>query len=463
MQNAGAYHSLMTDLRIPPGPPLSSWLGGHLDRFRTGRLQFFTEAARTYGDVVRLRLGHRRVYLLSHPELIEEVLVTQNHNFIKHFALRLNPLVLGKGLLTSEGEFWLRQRRLVQPAFNRSRIARYGPAMVAATERVTAAWRPGERRDIMVEMMRLTLEIAAETLFGAEVGGEAQAVVDALNVLQEQFLNRFNSLLPTPMWIPTPANLRQRRVVRRLDEILYGFIRSRRQQNVDKGDLLSILLHARDEDDGSRMTDRQVRDEAMTLFLAGHETTALTLSWTWLLLAQHPRAEEILVEEWTQVIGGRTPTVEDWPRLHFTEQVILESMRLYPPAYIIGREALADCSVGGYHVPRGTTLLMSQWSVQRDPRFYEDPDAFRPERWTEAFHKSLPKFAYFPFGGGPRQCVGNLFAMMEMALVLPTIGQRFRFALEPGKTATPLATFTLRPNPGIPGLIVPRDPASGAA
>ncbi|MCI0682032.1 MAG: cytochrome P450 [Gemmataceae bacterium] len=452
----------MAALRIPPSPPLVSWLGGHLNRFRTNRLDFFAEAARTYGDMVKLRLGHRRVYLASHPDLIEEVLVTQNHNFIKHFALRLNPPVLGKGLLTSEGDFWLRQRRLVQPAFNRGRITRYGPAMVAAAEQVIAAWRPGERRDIMVEMMRLTLVIAAKTLFDAEVGGGAQDVVEALNVLQEEFLRSFNRLVPTPMWIPTPANLRQRRAIRRLDEILYGFIRSRREQNVDKGDLLSLLLHARDEDDGSRMTDRQVRDEAMTLFLAGHETTALALSWTWHLLAQHPLVEEKLVAEWAAILGGRTPTVDDWPKLRFTEQVILESMRLYPPAYVIGREALADCTIGGYHVPRKTTVLMSQWAVQRDPRFFEEAEAFRPERWTEAFQKSLPKFAYFPFGGGPRLCVGNLFAMMEMALVLPTIGQRFRFALEPGRPVTPLATFTLRPKPGIPGLIVRRDPASGA-
>jgi len=446
----------MTAPRIPPSPPLVSWLGGHLNRFRTGRLDFFTETARAYGDMVKLRFGHRRVYLVSHPDLIEEVLVTQNNNFVKHFALRLNPLVLGKGLLTSEGDFWLRQRRLSQPAFARNRIAAYGPAMVAAAQRVIEAWRPGEQRDIMVEMMRLTLAIAAKTLFDADVSGAAASVVDALNVLQRQFLTRFNSLIPTPMWIPTPANLRQRRAVRRLDEILYGFIRQRRAQNVDKGDLLSILLHARDADDGTRMTDRQVRDEAMTIFLAGHETTALSLAWTWYLLAQHPQIEETLVAEWRTVLGGRAPTVEDWPKLRFTDKVVLESMRLYPPAYVVGREALADCTIGGYHVPRGTTLLMSQWGVHRDARFFEEPEVFRPERWTDAFQKSMPKFAYFPFGGGPRLCIGNTFALMEMALVLPTIGQQFRFALQPGAVVKPQAFFTLRPSPGIPGLIVRR-------
>ena len=446
----------MTAHRIPPGPPLVSLLGGHLDRFRTGRLDFFAETSRAYGDVVKVRFGHRRVYLVSHPDLIEEIVVAKNHNFIKHFALRLNPLVLGKGLLTSEGDFWLRQRRLAQPAFTRNRIAAYGPAMVAAAQRVVASWRPGQKRDIMVEMMRLTLEIAAKTLFDAEVGGEAAAVVEALNVLQQQFLTRFNSLIPAPIWLPTPANLRQRRAVRRLDEIVYGFIRQRRAQNVVKNDLLTILLHARDEDDGTRMTDRQVRDEAMTIFLAGHETTALVLAWSWYLLARNPQAEETLAAEWRDLLGGRAPTVEDWPRLRYTDKVVLESMRLYPPAYVIGREALADCTIGGYHVPRGTTLLMSQWVVQRDPRFFDDPEAFRPERWTDAFQKALPKFAYFPFGGGPRLCIGNTFALMEMALVLPTIGQPFRFALEPGAIVKPQAFFTLRPSPGIPGMIVPR-------
>jgi cytochrome P450 len=424
--------------------------------FRDDRLAFYGRMRREYGDVVRLRVAHRRIYLVFHPSLIEEVLVARNHQFIKHFAMRLNPLVLGNGLLTSEGDFWLRQRRLVQPAFNRSRIAAYGPPMVAAAERLIGAWQPGERRDILVEMMRTALEIAAKTLFDAEVGGETEDIVQALALLQDFFITRFNSLVLVPLWLPTPRNLRMRRAVRRLDDVLYRFIRERRAQGVDRGDLLSILLHARDEDDDTRMTDQQVRDEAMTLFLAGHETTALTLAWTWYLVATHPHVEEKLVGEWREVLAGRTPTVADQPRLRYTEQVLTEAMRLYPPAYVIGREALVDGTLGGFHVPRGTTLILPQWAVQRDPRFYDDPDAFRPERWTEEFQRTLPKFAYFPFGGGPRLCIGNSFAMMEMALVLPTIGQRFRFTLAPGHTVVPLPTFTLRPSPGIPAVIVPR-------
>ena len=445
----------MTRLRVPDGPK-GHWLGGNLPDFRKARLDFFTQCARTHGDVVKLRFAHRPIYLVSHPDIIEEILVTHTKHLIKHFALRLNPLVLGNGLLTSEGDFWLRQRRLIQPVFVRTRIVGYGAAMVTASERLMAGWKPGEPCDMMTEMMRVTLEIAAKVLFDAEVGGEAHAVAHALEVMQQNFLDRFNSLVPLPLWVPTPGNFRIRRAIKDLDAILYRIIRERREQKTDRGDLLSLLLHARDEDDGRGMTDRQVRDEAMTLFLAGHETTALTLSWAWYLLAQHPEVEQKLWAELDAVLGGRTPTVDDWPKLKYAEMIGLESMRLYPPAYVIGREATADCVVGGYHVPRGTTLLMPQWVVHRDPRFWDEPEKFRPERWGEERIKSLPKFAYFPFGGGPRMCIGQQFAMMEMVLILATIAQKFRFRMQPGATVTPQALFTLRPVPGIPGVIEPR-------
>jgi cytochrome P450 len=445
----------MTALRVPEGPK-GHWLSGNLPEFRRARLDFFVHCARDYGDMVKLRFAHRHIYLASHPDLIEEVLVTHSKHFIKHFALRLNPVILGKGLLTSEGDFWLRQRRLIQPVFMRSRIMSYGPAMVTATQRLIAEWKPGEARDIHEEVMRVTLAIAAKTLFNTEVDSDAQSVSHAMAVMQNNFLERFNSLMPMPLWIPTPANLRARRAARQLNDVLYRIIRERRAENVDKGDLLSLLLRARDEDDGQGMSDTQVRDEAMTLFLAGHETTALTLSWAWYLMAKHPEAEQRLCAELDEVLGGRTPTVDDWPKLKFTEMIALESMRLYPPAYVIGREAIVDCAIGGYHVPRGTTILLPQWVVQRDARFFEEPDRFKPQRWGEERIKSLSKFAYFPFGGGPRVCIGQQFAMMELVLILATIAQKFRFRLQPGATVTPLATFTLRPLPGIPGLIEPR-------
>ncbi len=444
----------MDRLRRPPGPK-GHWLSGNLPEFRRDRLQFFTHCARAHGDLVSVRIAHRRVYLVFHPDLIEDVLVTHNQNYIKHFALRMNPLVLGNGLLTSEGDFWLKQRRLIQPVFNRSRIASYAPAMTQAAQRVVADWQDGQPRDMLAEMMRLTLMIAARTLFGAEVGKETRQVVEALDFLQDNFLRRFNSFLSAPLWLPTPTNLRLRRAVRQLDDTLYGFIRQRRQDNPDQGDLLSLLLQARDED-GGRMTDRQLRDEAMTLFLAGHETTALALSWTWYLLAQNPNAEAKLFAEIDDVLQGREPTAADVPRLKYTESVILESMRLYPPAYLVGREATVDCELGGYAIPRGMTLMMPEWVVQRDPRFFPEPEQFRPERWQEEPIKQMPKFAYFPFGGGPRLCIGNTFAMMEMALVLAVIAQRCHFRIQPGAVVTPLPTFTLRPLNGIPAIIAKR-------
>lgn len=448
----------MTTNLTSPGPR-GHWLSGNLPEFRQGRLEYLRQCARTYGDVVALRFAHRRILLLSHPDLIEEVLVTQNHNFIKHFALRLNPLLLGKGLLTSEGDFWLRQRRLVQPAFARSRIAAYAPAMVEAVLRRIAEWKADEQRNIHADMMKLTLDIAAQTLFHANADAQAHEIAQAMRVLQECFTLRFQGLLPIPLWLPTPANLRLRRAVRRLDAIIYGFIRQRRESGKDEGDLLSLLLHAQDADDGTRMTDQQVRDEAMTLFLAGHETTALTLSWTWYLLARHADAEATLRKEVAEVVGDRLPTFSDVARLRYTDAVLNEAMRLYPPAYVIGREALADCTVGGHHVPRGTTVLMSQWVVQRDPRFFPEPEQFRPERWLGDAARQIPKFAFFPFGGGPRLCVGNTFAMMEMALVLATLTPRFQFAIDPGVEVTPSPEFTLHPKPGIPAIIKPRQGA----
>jgi cytochrome P450 len=445
----------MDQLRTPTGPK-GHWLSGNLPEFRKNRLDFLTRCAREFGDMVKFRLAHRRIYLVTRPDYIEEVLLTHSKNFIKHFALRLNPLVLGQGLLNSEGDFWLRQRRLIQPVFNRQRILRYAPVMIDVAEQTIASWRPGEARDIHQEMMHLTLQIAARTLFGTEVGSDSRGVMQALAVLQDNFLLRFNSLWAPPLWLPTPANFRMRRAVRQLDAILFRIIRQRREAKQADGDLLSLLLQSRAEDDGSGMNDRQVRNEAMTLFLAGHETTALTLSWTWYLLAQHPEAERKLCAEVDDVLRDRPPTVADLPKLTFTERVVLESMRLYPPAYVVGREALVDCAIGGYFIPRKTTLLMPQWVVQRDPRFFDEPETFRPERWGEDKIKQLPKFAYFPFGGGPRICIGNTFAMMEMVLVLATIARKFHFCMQPGATVTVQPTFTLRPLPGIPGVIATR-------
>jgi cytochrome P450 len=413
-------------------------------------LGFLRRCAQEYGDVVSVRLGPRRFVLLNHPRYIEEVLVTQSRNFGKHYAFRFNRLLLGNGLLSSDGEFWLRQRRLAQPAFNRSRIAPYGAIMAERAERLTAGWRDGETRDIRAEMTRLTLGIVGETLFGADVGGREKVIGEALDTTMDHWMTRIRSLVILPTSLPTPLNLRMRQAVGRLDEIIYGIIGRRRASGEERGDLLSMLLHARDEDDGRGMTDQQLRDEVMTLFLAGYETTALALSWTWYLLAQYPEVEARLLAELQEVLAGRLPTADDLPRLRYTEWVVLESMRLYPPAYMIGREALTDCVLGGYQVPAGWTIWMSQWVMHCHPRYWERPDEFYPDRWANDLEDRLPRYVYFPFGAGPRQCIGNAFAMMEMVLVLATIVPRFRFALVPGPPVVPRPGFTLRPAGGIP-------------
>jgi cytochrome P450 len=431
----------------PPGPK-GTFLLGNLSGFNRDPLGFLTRCARAYGDVVYLRTFNLPVYLVSHPDQIEEVLVTQNRNFIKDKGLRLRPgrRLFGNGLLTSEGEFWIRQRRLAQPAFHRERIAAYGEVMVAYTERMLDEWRAGEARDFHQDMMRLTLEIVAKTLFDAEAADEADEVSQALEAVQEQFSAQGSLSQLLGNFLPTPSYLRFQKAVKRLDEIIYRIIEQHRGQQT--GDLLSLLLEAQDED-GSQMTDRQLRDEAITLFLAGHETTALALSWTCYLLGQHPAAEEQLVAELEEVLGDRAPGVADLPRLRYTEMIVKEARRLYPPAWGIGREALESCAIGGYRVPAGAQVMMCQWIVHRDPRYFDEPEAFRPERWADDLAKRLPKYAYFPFGGGPRLCIGNSLATMEATLILATIAQQFQLTLLPEHPVTLLPSITLRPKEGV--------------
>ncbi|HVS74368.1 MAG TPA: cytochrome P450 [Candidatus Acidoferrales bacterium] len=432
--------------KIPPGPPTKS-RGGHFQELRRDALAYLTQLFRTYGDVVGLRSYGYHVFFISHPDLIEEVLVTQANKFEKGRILKANKRLFGNGLLTSEGDFWLRQRRLAQPAFHRARVASYAETMVRYTEHHLEGWRNGEERDVHKEMMRLTLQIVAKTLFDADAEKDAPEVGRALEVLME--LNSdFRRVIMIPAWLPTPLNLRTRFAVRRLDRIIYRIIEERRASGRDAGDLLSMLLEAQDED-GSRMTDRQLRDEAITLFLAGHETTALVLTWTWWLLAQHPRVEAKLHAELDAQLAGRTPTMEDLPRLPYLDRVLTESMRLYPPAWGMARVAMEDLEIGGYRVPKGAGVSLAQWVVHRDPRWYEAPEEFRPERWENDFIKKIPRFAYFPFGGGPRQCIGNSFALMEAGLILGTIAQAFRLRLVPGHPVVPLPTITLRPKHGV--------------
>lgn len=431
---------------VPPGPKPKLLLG-HSPWTGDDPLRTLTSWAREYGDIVYFRRFHYHVYFFNRPDLIEQVLVTDSRNFTKGRGLQANRRLFGNGLLTSEGDYWFRQRRLMQPAFHRERIAAYGKAMVASTVRMLETWRDGERRDVHEDMMRLALEIVAQTLFSTQVEADVERVGAMLSVLMKE--NRSaRILLPFFRMLPTPGNLRYRTAVHQLDEIVYRIIREHRARGRDTGDLLSMLLRARDED-GRQMTDTQLRDEAMTLFLAGHETTALALSWTWYLLARNPDVEQKLQAELQEVLGGRAPAVEDLPRLPYTERVIRESMRLYPPAYVIARLAVNDCEIAGYRVPHGASLVMSQWVTHRDPRFWDEPERFNPDRWTPEFEKRLPRFAYFPFGGGPRVCIGASFALMEAALLLATIAPRFTLTLVPDHPVEPFPSITLRPKNGI--------------
>lgn len=412
--------------------------------------------SREYGGVVALRIATRRVWIVTDPAVIETVLVTRSRQFLKHFALRANPVVLGKGLLSSDGDFWLRQRRLAQPSFQKPQIAKYGSVFVDHTARMLERWQPGESRDIVPEMMALTLGIASRTLFGADGDEYAERVRRALRVTQDQFVLRLSRLVQIPNWIPTPGNRQLMQAAHDLDSIIYSFIRQRRESGEQRDDLLSRLLHARDEVDQTGMTDKQLRDECLTIFLAGQETTALALSWTWYLLGLNPDATDRVYAEVDSVLGGRAPTMDDVPHLHEVERVLLESMRLYPPAYLVGREAAMDLELAGYHCRRGTTILMPQAVVHRDPQWYEEPDKFRPDRWKNDFEKHLPKCTYFPFGAGPRTCIGNTFAMAEMILVVAMIAQRFQFHLVPGQTITQRLQFTLRPIPGVMATMIAR-------
>jgi cytochrome P450 len=440
---------------LPPGPR-GHLLLGSLPEFRRDVLGYLSAWARQYGDVVPIRLPQRRLVMLSHPDLIEDVLTAHARRTTKTALLNMLRPILGDGLLLSEGDTWLRQRRLIQPAFHRQRIAAYGDVMAGYAERAMQEWKDGQTRDVHADMMAVTQAIVAKTLFDAVVSDTAWDVGQALHVLTEDFSRRRTRLFELPGWIPTPARRRYRAAVEQLDRIVYDIIAARRRSGEDRGDLLSILLAARDADDGSRMTDQQVRDEIMTLFLAGHETTAVSLSWTWYLLAQHPAVEAQLVDEVRRVLAGRLPTVADLPRLRYTEMVVTESMRLYPPAFMVTRRVVEPFEVGGHRMAPDTTLVMSQWVVQRDERWFEAPEAFRPERWENDLAKRLPRYAYFPFGGGPRLCIGNTFATMEATLLLATIAQRFRFTLAPRASVTPLLSVTLRPAHGIPMILSAR-------
>ena len=385
---------------------------------------FLLGLARRYGPVSSFRLPRVRFFFIDDPDLIREVLVTKQQAFVKSRGAQSLRRLLGSGLLTSEDPLHRRQRRMMQPAFHRERVGQYGAAMVKLAAATAARWQTATTVDVTAEMNRLTLEIAATTLFGANLGDEAAGIRAALTEAMAGFPKALGPLGELRAALPLPSTRRFEAARRRLDAVIYRLIEARRASGVDRGDLLSMLVFTRDEDGGAAMDDTQVRDEAMTLFLAGHETTANALAWTWLLVGRTPRVAAALRVELERL--GREPTVADLPQMPYTHAVFKEAMRLYPPAWILGRRAHKDVTIGDIPVKSGNVVLVSPWVTHRNPRFYADPERFIPERWEGA---ELPRFAYFPFGGGTRVCIGEPFAWMEGVLVLATLARRF--ALEP--------------------------------
>jgi cytochrome P450 len=418
--------------------------------FRRSPIEFLTRAAQEYGDVVYFRFGPQPVFFLNHPDLIREVLVTHDQKFMKGRGLERAKRLLGEGLLTSEGVFHRRQRRLAQPAFHRQRMQAYGTTMTRYAEDLQRSWKDGAVLEIDQEMMRLTLSIVAKTLFDTELSGEAEEIGDALTTaigLWRRMMLPFAEYLER---LPLPSNRKFEKARQQLDAMIYRIIEQRRRDGTDHGDLLSMLLSAQDcEADGSRMTDVQLRDELMTLFLAGHETTANALTWTWYLLSLHARVESKLHAELDDVLKGQVPTIGQLPHLRYAEQVLSESMRLYPPAWIIGRRALQDCELPSCRIPAGALVLLCQYLMHRDERFFPDPSRFDPERWTPKAKATRPKFSYFPFGGGSRQCIGESFAWMEGLLVIATLAQRWRLRVVPGHPVALQPLVTLRPKHGM--------------
>ncbi len=443
--------------RPAPGPQ-GHWLFGSVGDFRGNQLPFYERCHEEFGGVAAFRLGHRRLMLVTCPEGIEEVLVTKNRHFRKHYMLRLLKPLLGQGVLTSGGDHWLRQRRLMQPVFAKPRIAGYGEVFTRHAEREIGRWSDGERRDVHADMQRLTMGVAAETLLGVDVDGEAFEIVHrAQTEITEDFAWRFQQPLTLPVWVPTSRNRRFRASIRALEEVVYDVIRQKRERPAgETDDLLDRLLAARD-DDGRGMSDRQLRDEVMTLFLAGHETTANALAWTFYLLGRHPHVGGKLREELDRVLGDRPATAADFEQLVYTRRVMKESMRLYPPAYAFGRESVRETEIAGFRVPKGWTVIVSQWVVHRDGRYYDRPLEFDPDRWTPELESSLPSYAYFPFGGGPRVCIGNTFAELESALVLATIHGRYDLELSDPDSVDVWPSITLRPRNGIPVAVRSRE------
>ena len=440
---------ILDKTKLPPGPKTQLPLG-HLFNFRRDSIAFLKEIGHTYGDIVHFRIGPLRLVLLNHPDLIKEVLTTHHRNFVKGRPLEMAKELLGEGLLTSEGEFHKRQSQIIQPAFHRKMIESYSSAMTEYTLRLMKTWESGMQVDMMEEMEKLSTSIAGKTLFNVDVEHEAPEISEALNVAKSLF-GRVS--IPFSEWLlklPIPSTRQFYKAKARLDETIYRIIEERRRNPLDNGDLLSLLLRAQAEGhNGGAVSNQHIRDEALTLFLTALDTTSIALNWTWYLLSQNPEAEAKLHEEIDRELKGRTPTAEDIPRLKYTRMVFGEAMRLFPPVYIISRQALVDFPIDRYVIPAGTIILMSPYLIHHDPRFHPNPEAFNPEAWDQHSNSPSSKYEYFPFSKGPRSCIGESYAWMEGVLVLATIAQSWSIQLVPNHPVALLQLINLRPKHGM--------------
>ena len=442
----------LKDIFSLPGPKGNFFLGNAIE-YGQDPLGFMTRYAQQYGEIVPFRLGRSLMLLISHPKYIEQV-CKDRQLFVKPQVLKNLRTLLGDGLLTSEGETWFRQRRLSQPVFHQKRIASYGQVMVDYTAKMLDTWQDGETRDIQADMMRLTFNIVMKTLFSCDVAEkEARDVARAMQVAAEWMSLQLKSPIALPEQIPTPSNLRYRQAIKQMDKYIHKIIDQRRINGENPGDLLSMMMQARDEDDSSQMNNKQLRDEIATLIFAGHETSANSLAWTLMLLAQHPEVQTKLQQELQEVLGGRTVSMSDIPNLRYTNMVIKESMRLYPVVWNLVGETSRDCVIGDYRVPAQTTIIASHWVMHRCAKYFEQPEIFNPERWTNNLEKQLPVGAYIPFGGGPRSCIGKNFALMEMTLLLATILSQFELTLVENQSIIPEPTITLQPKHGIKAIV----------
>ncbi len=423
--------------------PSGTFGARNLVRFVRGQLPWLQGLAAQHGDIVQMKMLGVWWFIISHPDDIERVLVKDARVMQRDAGIEIVRRVLGRGLLTSEGDLWKRQRKLMSQAFAPKRIADYATAMVRVGDVALGRWRDGATTNLHKEMSRLTMEVVADVLFGASMDAvDVADVGGAMEVANEFFSGSPEAMLRVPKWVPSPRNVRMNRAVATLDRVVYDII-ARRRDGQPRSDLLGTLLAARD-DDGVGMSDVQMRDEVMTLFLAGHETTSLALAHALYLLSSSPDIERRLHDEIHAVLGQRLPTADDARSLPFTEQVLKETMRLYPPAWATGRETTEPYEIRGHSIPVGSQIMASQWIVHRDARWYPDPERFDPDRWSPARAKEIPRYAYFPFGGGPRVCIGNHFAMMEATLLLAMIVQRFHIELLPNQKLELAPAVTLR-------------------